>query len=712
MKDLFKTPSFASDWKTIALFCTAVFFFSFFVRYGDARKWNHESLVMDIPTSHGTVEQEYIMGTHDAYFWLAGAERVGSATDSAMAIFLDVTARISKIPDGILAFWAPAYACALLAVVGFFWGRLVAGNGAGIFTGMLCSISPGFYFRTRLGYYDTDIATLLFPLAVGFGLAYWLQPVIRTPWLKSFETESDDRPASDLVPLVLGVFASFGGWWHNDIAKFNLICIFIALALIVLLVRREAKGDSSFGLLLFAVPVLGGWIGLLGAPALYGVARYKPQMRAAALQYWWAPLVLVLLTLGVSGNLVYPFQYAITKISVYMKPVQDSGSTGTLSYPSITQSVVEAQNVPLSEVLDRFTPWVWLSVAGLVLFSILLFIKPVVVFIAPLVALSLLSVKMGARMTMFGGPGVALGIAVGAHWLLKWALPEGRWKKMTGWAAQTALGVIIVAPWLSMYPSVPPTPVLTKHHAMALVNLSEISPPSSGVWTWWDWGYATDYYAKRKSFADGGKHSGPRVFPVGLALSSPSPLQSAQVIKFISAISKEGSDGSEEMSKRPPAEVQAFVDSMATTDYAFPRKSKQYLVVTWENFRLLYWISFYGNWNFLTKSSTHHQCLEITQQFNVDGKTGVLEMPGQAPTRLASIYIVSKQGIQRQSFPNNIGPHLIFNEVNNSGFLMDDAAYNSMAVQLLISDHADPRFKEHFNLAWEGFPEVRIYEVL
>jgi hypothetical protein len=43
---------------------------------------------------------------------------------------------------------------------------------------------------------------------------------------------------------------------------------------------------------------------------------------------------------------------------------------------------------------------------------------------------------------------------------------------------------------------------------------------------------------------------------------------------------------------------------------------------------------------------------------------------------------------------------------------MDDLAYNSMAVQLLIGDPGRPELTRYFKLVHEGFPLVRIYEVL
>lgn len=705
--------SLSTDRRMILICCILAFLFTLGVRCLDGRKWDHPALVMEVPGVNHGIDREYIMGTHDAYYWLAGAERIGSASDSAMAVFLDVTSRITKIPDGILAFWAPAVASSLVAVAGFLWGRMAGGTGVGLFTALISGLFPGFYFRTRLGYYDTDIATLLFPLAVGLGLAWWLDPAIRVPWLKSRNGEREPaKPTSSFAPFWLGVFAAFGTWWHGDIGKFNLVAVWMALGLILALANRKDKGEYLLGLVIFILTALGGWPGLGAGLAATWARGHWPGMFAATAQRFWIGVLLVVLALTVTDNLVYPVQYIAAKLSTYMKPLTQDGSEGGLIYPSITQSVVEAQNIPLWDILDRMMPWPWMSVFGLAGLALLVTVRPVVLFLVPLVALSLLSVKIGARMSMFGGPGVALGAGVLLAWVLNVSLPRTAWRKWALDLVPAALGLALLVPWLQVYLKAPPTPVLSKPHAMALSQLAELTTPNSQVWTWWDWGYATDYYAKRKSFADGGKHSGSRVFPVGLALISPSPLQSNQIIRFIAAMAKNGGDGSEEMSKRPAPEVQAFIESLATVPYTIPKGNKQYLVVTWENFRLLYWISFYGSWNFVTKSGGHAGCMELNKPFTLDQQTGLLTLEGEKPMQLSSADLFTKEGKVRRTYHAGNDPHFVFNEFTQNGYLMDHDAYNSMAVQLLFADVNDPRYTPYFHLIWESSPEVRIYEVL
>ena len=255
-----------------------------------------------------------------------------------------------------------------------------------------------------------------------------------------------------------------------------------------------------------------------------------------------------------------------------------------------------------------------------------------------------------------------------------------------------------------------PTPVLSKSHVKSLEALHNISPSNSQVWTWWDWGYATDYYAKRKSFADGGKHGGSRVFPLGLALSTSNPMQSAQMMKYCAAL---GGDPGTAWQLSTPREVQNLVQAMGSEKLDLPPTPNQYLVVTWENFRILYWISFYGTWNFVTKSSSPFNTAPLPGgKFDLSDK-GVITLSATGEkVPVQSVVVLTSKGVNRQTYPGNTGPHLIYSENRNEGLILDDRAMNSMMVQLLIRDHKDPRIAEHFSLVWDSYPEVRIYRVL
>jgi len=78
-------------WQIVAI-CFAAFLFSAGLRLIEYPRWDQ---------SNFKVDGEWLLATHDAYFWVAGAEGVNPiAEPMPMAILLDVLSRIFPIPLG------------------------------------------------------------------------------------------------------------------------------------------------------------------------------------------------------------------------------------------------------------------------------------------------------------------------------------------------------------------------------------------------------------------------------------------------------------------------------------------------------------------------------------------------------------------------------------------------------------------------------------
>jgi dolichyl-diphosphooligosaccharide--protein glycosyltransferase len=276
---------------------------------------------------------------------------------------------------------------------------------------------------------------------------------------------------------------------------------------------------------------------------------------------------------------------------------------------------------------------------------------------------------------------------------------------------QVALALVCLLGYQLIYADFRATPVLAPPHAEALMTLKNIAPKDAWIWTWWDFGYATQYYAERMTPTDGGKHTGRDIFATALALSTPSYRQAAQVILLSAAWDNEPA---RRWDKLPAREVRQELATLAQADVPLKRAAPQYLVVCWENLSLLYWMTYYGSWDVVSGSGTHARRQDILEPFNVDQNRGVMVFRGpSAPIAIQSVDQLSTQGARRLSFAvNPAAPHLLINEITHQVMLMDDLAYNSMAVQLLIGDPARPEQSRYFKLVHEGFPLVRIYEVL
>jgi dolichyl-diphosphooligosaccharide--protein glycosyltransferase len=710
-------------WFRPLFFALLVYAATLAVRLSDLPKWDHDAL---------RVDGEYIMATHDAYAWLAGAYGVGTGAGAPLARMARAYADITGRPAGEFAFFAPAFAASLVGVALLFWAWTLGGLEAGLGAGFLAALAPGFFYRTRLGYYDTDLATLLFPVLLGWAVAHWLDPHLRRPLdlaRRRPESGQPEAPPSLAWPLATGLLARLGGAdWHTQLPDFYFMVSAIAAGLVLFLARPASRPRLCWGLAVLALAGFCGDWGLAGALGVVLGLRLSPRLSSLALDRRWpglAALALVLLLTGVDRNVL---GRVAGKFAVYSKSqVEMAGEHANRSlspalpapamspagpppiYPGITQSVVEAQNIPMAETLAQVLPRAWLTWTGLAGFGLVVLLRPVAVFLLPLGILALLAHKLGVRLTMFGGPVAALGLVLPVVWALRRlpaGLPGRSWVPLL---ASVALAAAVMGPTVRDYVQAPPTPIFSKAHAVALKALARTAPPGSRVWTWWDWGYATQYYARRMTFADGARHSGEYLFPQALVLATPFPLQANQVIAYSALLEYRPW---EEWNRRSGAEVNGFLGRIARERFAERPQERQYLVVAWDNLRLMYWISYYGSWDVAVGDGRHGICREIGGKFSVDEGQGLLRMEGGESIPLATLDVAGPAGRKRQEFPNQSRAHLVVNDSIRQAVVLDDLAYSSMMVQLLLANPDGVGLADTFRLVYEGFPLVRIYEVL
>ncbi|MDP3426526.1 MAG: hypothetical protein Q8S17_04015, partial [Humidesulfovibrio sp.] len=432
------------------------------------------------------------------------------------------------------------------------------------------------------------------------------------------------------------------------------------------------------------------------------------------------------LVLAVLGGMLEPLGLFVGKALSYLKPVADAAPVGAPpggaaaavgavhgpSYPGITQSIREAKNV-----VDWTTFFAGVSVAswagvlgGLGLVCILV-LRPAFLLLLPLTVLGVASLSMGVRFAMFGGPSFALGLGLGVHWLGKAILARTGVRENALTLVQILLAGGCLLGYVGIYRDLAPTPVLAPAHAEALMKLRTMAPKDASVWTWWDYGYATQYYAERATPTDGGKHAGRDMYPTALALMTPSARQAAQIINMSAGLNQ---DPARRWDKQSAPEVQQELAKLATSDQPMKRPPTQYLVVCWENMGLLHWMGFYGSWDVVAAKGTPARTQAVNEAFNIDQGRGVMTFrAGSIPIPIKSVDLLGEGRARHVAFPvNPSAPHLLINDVAKQVRLMDDVAYNSMAVQLLIGDPARAEVSSYFKLVHEGFPLVRIYEVL
>ena len=726
-------------------FCLLSFALAFALRMAEWPSWQNPEFRLG---------QEWLLATHDAYHWVAGAEGVGRAVDHPMATMLSGMASLLHTTPAAVAFWFPAVLSSCVAMIVFAWVWALGSMEAGIAAGLLTSLSPGFMARTLLGFYDTDLVTLFFPLLMTLAPACWAMRHIIVPHaitqrlnqrlvqrlaahLGQHPGFADDAPGNPLRPLwvvLLGLSGLVSWWtqgWHSVfpyLIRYNVLLLFL---MGLCLPRPQRRSLLLLGGLSHALPALLGPAGLLFSVLLLvgNGHRHRGLLRVCT-----RPAVLVLLWL-VAGALVLGGDIAQTllnQVNAYLKHSGDVKSAGggvSLTYPSVAQSIVEVQDLTLANVFAYFHPWREAAMAGLAGFCLVLVRRPGAFFLLPLAALALLSTKLGGRMVMFGAPVVAIGLTLPLFWLLRRLLPEAR-RHWSGLLCGVLILGVLVAPFLHLIPAMSQGPMINRRHADALTRAATVTPPDAMLWLWWDWGYAAHHFARRTTIADGALHGGPSLYLPAAVLATDNPRFARQLMRHTARC---GNDTGKVFEGLDNTAAQALMDQLRSADTPLVEsQGKLYLVVSFEMLRLGFWISNFGNWNFVTGRGEGGALSIVPQALAYKLDTGEVRLAdGTSSVEAASITVFDETGLTRRDYVSEWfaahplatseeqdaflqrrrNVHFLLNRVTDEKLAVDERIYNSLMVQLLLCDTQDERFAPYFRLVYDNV-FARIYEVL
>lgn len=697
---------------------------------------------------------ELLLATHDTYHWVAGAEGFEFGTGHPMSEMLRILAMIFDTYPAAVAFWFPAVLASLVAVTVYAWVWALGSMEMGVAAGVLASLAPGFLARTLLGYYDTDLVTLFFPLVITLAPACWAMRFLLLPQmiLRELAFRSGIPAARVLMgtyteaalpqgnPLawqwlvLLGLSGIVSSWtleWHSMfpyLTRYN-VCLLLGMTLV--LAPHNRRGIMALGALAYAMPTFLGIYGLAIVPVIFAAqikefgVLLQSLTRVRTLVLLWGAVLLMVLNADV-------FQTLINHVGSYLKQASDVkvGSTGdVLTYPSVAQSIIEVQDLEWDELLLYFHPWQWAAALGLLGFVWVVIKRPGALFLLPLAALGLLSMKMGGRMVMFGAPIAAVGLTLPAYWVLQRVIRRDLWGFWSSMLLSVTMLAVLAAPFAELIPAMTQGPMLNRRHAEALLRARTVTPPDAMLWLWWDWGYAAHHFAHRKAIADGAAHGGPSLYLPAAVFATDNFRFARQLIKYTAL---HGNEPGNVFEGKDNAQADALIKELQSPDTPLVQApGKQYVVVSFEMLRLGFWITTFGRWDFLKKEGKGSALSIVPQQLSYRLDNGEVQVHGNTSSIFAASISVFEDGKmtnrnyiqewfdgnqrateheQKQFLEKRRNVHFLFNRVTEEKMIVDESLYNTLMVQLLVSPPNDKRFSEYFKLVYDNM-FVRIYEV-
>lgn len=689
-----------------------VVFATISIRLAELPYWQDGSLLLN---------GERLMATHDAYAWLAGVKGLGSHVDAPFSRLLDMLHSVLKLDVAMLGFWSPVLFVPLLTFPVCLLARFMRLPEGGLVFGILATSGLGYLVRTRLGFCDTDVLTLFFPVSVASCLAVWLSALVRHVRFRTTSRFEADVSSFRMMLLAfcIGVLGKLGILFYASSMSLIFATYSVATLLGAVLASRDARETFWAGMVLMFAMTFGGWAAALLASGWAVWCLRKPQGIAA--EYQIAGMVIVAIVVFMLANVHELIWAWLQRVFFYAKsgaPGFGNSTAAGIKLPDIAQSVREAQNLDWSLIGARMGGNWLVFFFGMLGFSFVCWRRPALLVFLPFLGLGLASVKLGNRFAMYGTVGIGMGLGLGVSELMH-VLGQSQGRR---WIVQLAMACVALWPSAVFMQEVMPVPVLPKVFAGTLLELRDKAEPDALLWQWWDYGYAAQYYAERASFGDGGRQAGPWLYPLARVHCADSPRQAAQLIRYFGqAMLEDGSKNKTDvqaalLAGNPVAALQAmdvaqaqgFLSGLVADSRDWPTSVSNYFVVSWENLRLASWISYYGNWDVATGTSSPGKIQQVRGDIQLDSATGLLKINGNSMS-VDSMDVMSAEGDRHFQWPQGTGSHVVVNQMSRQVFLMDDKMYRSMMVQMLLRPASD--FSDEFSLVVDNFPWARAYRV-
>jgi len=412
------------------------------------------------------------------------------------------------------------------------------------------------------------------------------------------------------------------------------------------------------------------------------------------------------------------------KVYVYIlhfgKPVEGG-------FPNVQVSISELRKFDTGTIADITVgnlPLFIVGALGLLLFA---YRKPrAFILFLPTLLMGLIALKGASRFAMFLAPLLGLGIGfllelVGNY--IKENFQSGISRFVKPLLGGALIATLIVANLRSFH--FIPSPIMTPAVAQAFIELGRQTPPDAWIYTWWDYGYAIQYYARRATFHDGGTQGSPKTYFIALSFTVSSPQKGYNISQSLALCGKECIEKLLEEGKTPEQIKALFESGKLLRD----RKSEHpiYWVFTGDLIGKFYWISYFGTWDFKTLKGRHYSlyqtvCLERPPKgifCPVGGKTALFDPLKMVLVLNAKVYPVKIFAIRtpeelkiytNKKFPtgNAIEKVFTFKRDFYLWYITEESAFYTNFNQMFVLRSYD---KSRFYLSADRFPDYVFYEL-
>ncbi|AFL69133.1 STT3 domain-containing protein [Sulfurospirillum barnesii] len=700
------------------IFSSIAFLFSFVVRLIWVYQFNDYEAF--------TFAGQFMINTNDGYYWAEGARDLLSSIsqkydlspiDSAPAWLTYVAVKLLPFSFESIIFYMPAILGSLIVIPLILIAHNLKMIEVGFLAALLGSIAVSYYNRTMVGYYDTDMLTIVFPTFLVWSL------------ILAFRTQEEKY----LIITAIEIIAY--RWWYPQ--SYSLEFAFFGLILLYMLIFQR-KNIFYYQLLAIMLFAMMGLDALIRSGIVMGVYWLFKQEKFQ--KYTYGILAVAIALFFLSGG--FEPIWVQLKGYVFKDAIEVADAELSLHFFSVMQTIREAGQIPFSVFAERISGHTVTFILSLVGYGLLLKRYPVMFLALPLLGLGFLALWGGLRFTIYAVPVCALGVAYLLFTCSEFIMTSFV-NDRVGSIVKSSF--VILASLGILYPNLlhvmnyrVPT-VFNQTEVAQLDMLKSQVQREDYIVTWWDYGYPLRYYSDVKTLIDGGKHSGEVNFPVSFMLTN-SMESAARLARLEVEYTEKAFSLEESNTKKSKKEKVKLVNNTAkmTLDYGFrdandfldalqtplvlPEKTRDiYFYLPYRMIHIFPTVAQFSNIDVMSGKTAKEPFFFESSRFKDEGAllhfgNGIVFDKAKGTLKIGAQEVMVKQFIQTSYTPemkfskvhNTLHVNgvfsIIYMQAYNTFLIVDEAMLNSLYIQMFVLENYDERFFEPISL--EAYAKV------
>ena len=595
--------------------------------------------------------------------------------------------------------YAPAVVSSLIVIPIILIMRLYKLTFVGFLAALLASITWSFYNRTMVGYFDTDMYALVFPVFI----LYFVMRFAKNSALF-------DMIIASVLTSVYVIFYPQG--------YAAITAIYIAFILYGTLFLKEKK-EFYFSIVFMGISLIKILFAVKMAifVALYFALKYNRASEGKN------PLYIALAGIAIFIFAGDGYELILSKISWYTKTGVEGGA---LHFYDVAQTIREAGKIPFDTFANRISGSVFSFIIALAGYILLVVRKKEFLLFLPLICIGFFAYIGGLRFTVYAIPAMSIGAVYFFYFILDKIIV----KELPKYVALTIAAVALLYPNITHIIAYKVPTVFNKEEVSILDKLKNIASPKDYTLTWWDYGYPIWYYSDTNTLIDGGKHHHDD-FIISKILTTDSQMQAANLARIaVEEYAKQKLGYTPVADKilennTTESDPNTFLDEMQLDDYALPKKTRDiYLYLPNRMLNIFPTVAVFSNLDLTTGEKGANHFFFVSRNFKQTptklllgngvsflNHSGELEL-GRQKVKLKRFVSVEydKQGkIQKheQFIDYSSRLNMIYMKNYNTILVLDDKMYNSLFIQLFVFENYDHELFEPVILD----PLVKIYKL-